>query len=107
MKPPVTESGEDPIAIVGMAMRLPGGVNSGDEFWDLLVNKRSGHCRVPENRYNIDGFYTPTPKPGGTPITEGYYLQDVDYTQFDTSFFTTSKKELERQDPQQRQLLEV
>src|SRR5580700_8641104 len=48
-----------PIAIIGMAMRLPGGVRDTDSFWNLLTNKKDGRCRVPRNRYNIDAFYSP------------------------------------------------
>ena len=46
----------EPIAIVGMSMRLPGGVSSSDSFWNFLVQKKDGRCRVPEDRYNIGAF---------------------------------------------------
>lgn len=49
----------EPVAIIGCAMRLPGGVHSGEAFWDLLANKMDGRCRVPEDRYNIDAYYRP------------------------------------------------
>lgn len=97
----------EPLAIVGMAMRLPGGVTNGEEFWEMLVNKKNGLCTVPEDRYNINGFYTEEPTPGALRQPLGYFLQDVDIKQLDTSFFSFPKKELERMDPQQRQLLEV
>lgn len=105
-QPPSNEALE-PIAIVGMAMRLPGGVHNAEEFWDMLVKKKDGLCRVPKDRYNVDGFYSATIRPGTLQTTEGYYLKDVNLQHFDTSFFSISKKELERLDPQQRQLLEV
>lgn len=98
---------DDPIAIVGMAMRLPGKVNDADAFWKFLVEKRTGLCDVPKDRFNIDGFYDPSGKPGTLKMKQGYYLQDVNLQDFDTSFFSLSKTELERLDPQQRQLLEV
>lgn len=97
----------EPIAIVGMAMRLPGGVQNGKDFWEMLVNKRHGLCTVPEDRYNVNGFYTKDPTPGALRQPLGYFLNNVDIKQLDTSFFSFPKKELERLDPQQRQLLEV
>ena len=56
-----TELGQslEPIAIVGMAMRLPGGVRSAEDLWDMLVRRRSGRCLVPKDRYNIDAWYAP------------------------------------------------
>jgi hypothetical protein len=97
----------EPIALVGMAMRLPGSVHNADEFWQLLAEKRSGLCEVPKDRFNVEGFQDPSGKPGTFKMSKGYYLQDVDIKQFDTSFFSLSKTELERLDPQQRQLLEI
>lgn len=97
----------DAIALVGMAMRLPGNVSNGKEFWNMLVEKRSGLCDVPPNRYSVEGFHDPTGTPGTLKMSKGYYLQDFEVPQFDTSFFSVSKKELEKLDPQQRQLLEV
>uniref|UniRef100_A0A8H7K8X3 Carrier domain-containing protein n=1 Tax=Bionectria ochroleuca TaxID=29856 RepID=A0A8H7K8X3_BIOOC len=97
----------EPIAIVGMAMRLPGGVRNGDDFWDLMVQKRAGLCTVPEDRYNIKGFHTEEPTAGALRQPLGYFLQDVDLKQLDTSFFSLPKKELARLDPQHRQLLEL
>ena len=104
---PSQHAAVEPIAIVGMAMRLPGRVHNAEGFWDMLVNKSSGLCRVPQDRYNIDGFYSAVQKPGTLQTTTGYYLEDINLQHLDTSFFSISKKELERLDPQQRQLLEV
>lgn len=101
------EKAPPPIAIVGMGMRLPGGVNGESAFWDLLVNKRNGRCVVPENRYNIDAFYSPTGGPGTVKTKHGYFLDHVDLQHLDTSFFSMNKAEVEKLDPQQRLLLEV
>jgi acyl transferase domain-containing protein len=97
----------EPVAIIGMAMRLPGSVHSGDDFWDLLSQKRSGLCDVPSNRLNINGFYDPSGKPGTVPVNKGYFLDDVEIQHFDPSVFPIPKTELERLDPGQRQLLQV
>lgn len=100
-------AGGDLIAIVGMAMRLPGKVRNAEDFWRLLVEKRSGLCEVPPDRYNSDAFHDPDGKLGTIRAKQGYFLQQVDIRQFDNTVFTTSKKELQRLDPEQRQLLEV
>lgn len=97
----------EPMAIVGMAMRLPGSVSSDQGLWDFLINKRSGLCDVPSDRYNIDGFYDPSGKPGTFKQKQAYFLADTKLQQFDSSVFSLSRTELERLDPQQRQLLEV
>jgi acyl transferase domain-containing protein len=94
-----------PVAIVGMAVRLPGGVNTTEKFWDMLINKKDGHCKVPETRYGADAFYNAT-RPGTVKTRHGYFLQeDVGY--IDRSFFSMSKTEAAKLDPQQRLLLEV
>ncbi|KAJ6027291.1 uncharacterized protein N7446_004111 [Penicillium canescens] len=95
----------EPIAIVGMAMRLPGGVKSDREFWEFLLNKKDGLCRVPETRYNVDSFYHET-MPHTVKTKHGYFLQD-DPAHFDASFFDIGTTEASRLDPQQRLLLEV
>ncbi|RYP42065.1 hypothetical protein DL767_000577 [Monosporascus sp. MG133] len=97
----------EPVAIIGMAMRLPGRVRNETDFWNLLSGKKSGLCDVPKDRFNIHGFYDPAGKAGTIPINWGYFLEDVDIQQFDTTVFPISKKELERLDPSQRQLLQV
>ncbi|KAB8233986.1 uncharacterized protein BDW43DRAFT_310660 [Aspergillus alliaceus] len=94
-----------PVAIVGMGMRLPGGVSSGRELWDFLVNKRDGLCRVPETRYNVDAFYDES-REGAVRTKHGYFLED-DIAQLDVGFFGINKLEAEKLDPQQRLLLEV
>ncbi|GFF24565.1 lovastatin diketide synthase LovF [Aspergillus lentulus] len=94
-----------PIAIVGMSMRLPGGVNCEKEFWDFLTDKRDGLCRVPGNRYNIDAFHKESTS-GAIRTQHGYFLQR-DIAHFDASFFGMSKAEAARLDPQQRMLLEI
>jgi acyl transferase domain-containing protein len=101
------EAVTSPIAIVGMAMRLPGGVRDTDSFWDLLANKKDGRCRVPKDRYNIDAFYSPYGKKGMVTVDDGYFLEDLDLYALDESFFSILQFEAETVDPQQRVLLEV
>ncbi|KAF7520840.1 hypothetical protein PCG10_008766 [Penicillium crustosum] len=96
-----------PIAIVGMGMRLPGEVRTGDEFWDLLISKRDCSSDVPKSRYNIDAFYHPD-KPQSVKTRRGYFLNDEYMQGSDNSFFAEipgfNTSEL---DPQQMSLMEV
>ncbi|KAL4772444.1 hypothetical protein BDW60DRAFT_216463 [Aspergillus nidulans var. acristatus] len=94
-----------PIAIVGMALRLPGGVKSPDELWQFLIEKRNGVCEVPGTRYTVDSFYSEA-MARCVKTRHGYYLQD-DPACFDAGFFSINSHEAARMDPQQRQLLEV
>jgi acyl transferase domain-containing protein/acyl carrier protein len=94
----------EPIAIVGMACRFPGGVNSPQEYWDLLKAGRDAITEVPPGRFTDDGVRkidqanVPALKWGG-------FLDQVD--QFDPSFFGIAPREAVAMDPQQRILLEV
>ncbi|KAE8357421.1 thiolase-like protein [Aspergillus caelatus] len=94
-----------PIAIVGMGMRLPGGVRSAKDFWDMLVEKRTGHGEIPESRYNAKSFYDPK-NPRQIRTRHGYYLQE-DPAYFDADFFSISSADASMTDPQLRLLLEV
>lgn len=98
----------EPIAICGMACRLPGGIKSPKDLWDFLLEGRDGRSRVPKTRFNIDGYYSPT-KRAATAITEhGYFLDEsVDLGALDTSFFSMTRTEVEYLDPQQKLMLEV
>lgn len=101
-----TTSTLDPIAICGLGIRLPGGVRSAEDFWDLLINGKDAQGPIRSDRYKIDSFNGALGKKGAIKTQKGYFLDD-DLTSLDTSFFSMSKNELEKSDPQQRQLLEV
>jgi len=103
---PNTVPQREPIAICGIGLRLPGGVTDVPSFWDMLVNQKSGRCEVPKDRYNVDSWYHPT-KDGHVPSRYGYFLDNVDIRNLDTSFWSMTKKEVEILDPQQRLALEV
>lgn len=103
-----TSDGTMPIAICGMALRLPGGLTTPQDFWEFLLAKGDARCKVPKSRYNIDAYYSPTGKPGTVATEYGCFLDEsVDLGALDTSFFTMPRTEVERADPQQRLLLEV
>jgi acyl transferase domain-containing protein len=98
----------EPIAICGMSVRLPGGLHSPQALWDFLVNKGDARGPVPESRYKASSFWSETTKPGTVKTQQGYFLDEsIDIASVDTSFFTMRKAEVERADPQQRQMLEV
>ncbi|KAI2820032.1 hypothetical protein CBS115989_3941 [Aspergillus niger] len=97
-----------PIAICGMALRLPGGLGSPQDLWDFLIAKGDARSRVPESRYNVSAFHSPSKRPG-TVVTEyGYFLDEsIKLGALDASRFSLSRAELEAADPQQRQMMEV
>ncbi|GKZ40786.1 type I Iterative Polyketide synthase (PKS) [Aspergillus brasiliensis] len=95
-----------PIAIVGMGMRLPGGIRTDKDLWDFLVNKQDANGLVPADRFNMDAFYSEQHHPGTAKARNGYYLGE-DLAVFDAEFFGISSAELPRMDPRQRLLLEV
>ena len=96
----------EPIAIIGMGCRYPGGVRTPDEFWNLLSSGRDILGDIPSTRWDIDEYYDPEVTiPGKMYVRQGYYLDDVD--QFDPQFFGLSPREAESLDPQQRLVLEV
>lgn len=94
-----------PIAIVGMAMRLPGNVRSGEDFWGLLCSKRDVGKDIPEDRFNIDAFHSSS-NSRGIKTRRGFFL-DQTLADTDPSAFGMAKTEAMQMDPQQRLLLEV
>jgi len=94
------------VAVCGIGLRLPGGIRSTVDFWDLLVNGKDARGPIPSSRYNIDGFSDSLGGKAGIKTRHGYFL-DEDLSAIDTSFFSMSRREVENCDPQQRQLLEV
>ncbi|MCJ1356960.1 MAG: hypothetical protein MMC33_006956 [Icmadophila ericetorum] len=98
----------EPIAICGMACRLPGGIDSDSSFWRMLVEKRSGQTsKVPKSRFNIDAHYHESlERPGSFNVAGGYFL-DGRPEDFDPTFFNMTPIEAQWLDPQQRKILEV
>lgn len=96
----------EPVAICGLALRLPGGIKTANDFWDVLYNGTDTRSPIPPDRYNAKGFSNELGKKGAIKTQYGYFL-DEDLSCLDASFFTMTRTELEKTDPQQRQILEV
>lgn len=96
----------DPIAIVGMACRAPGGARTPDALWRLLTAGKTTTQEIPSDRFAAAPWYDADPSaPGKIAATRGSFLDQID--QFDPEYFGIPPREVEQMDPQQRLALEV
>jgi myxalamid-type polyketide synthase MxaB len=97
---------DEPIAVIGMGCRFPGGANDPESFWKLLKQGADCVSEVPADRWNAADYYDPNPHaPGKMSTRWGGFIRDVD--RFDPQFFGIAPREAVSMDPQQRLFLEV
>jgi acyl transferase domain-containing protein/acyl carrier protein len=102
----VEKKRHEPIAIIGVGCRIPGGANDPEEFWQLLREGRNGVREISSDRWDADAYYDSNPDaPGKIATRFGGFLDQVD--RFEPQFFEIAPREALTMDPQQRLLLEV
>ncbi len=96
----------EPIAIIGIGCRFPGGVVDPESYWKLLIDRVDAITEVPQDRWSLDKYCHPDPnRPGRTYSNCGGFIKNID--SFDAQFFGISPREAAVMDPQQKLLLEV
>jgi len=97
----------EPIAIIGLGCRFPGGGNTPDNFWQILEQGVDTIREIPKERWDVDAYYDSHPGTLGKMYTRygGFLTENIDF--FDAQFFGIAPKEVELMDPQQRLVLEV
>ncbi len=98
---------QEPIAVVGLACRLPGDSNSPTALWDFLYRGGVAKNDPPPSRFNLKGHFDGSRKNKTMRSPGGMFLEKIDPKDFDAQFFGISRVDAIAMDPQQRQLLEV
>jgi len=101
------QSACEPIAIIGMACRFPGGANRLEDYWRVIRDGIDATSQIPPDRWDVERYYDPNPEAFGKMYTKRGGFLDCDIRSFDHQFFQISPLEAKSLDPQQRLLLEV
>ncbi len=102
----MSQPGRDPIAVIGMGCRFPGGSNNPEMFWRQLERGEDAITEIPKDRWDVDMYYDPDPETKGKMYARhGGFIENVDL--FDTNFFGIAPREAVKLEPQHRLLLEV
>jgi acyl transferase domain-containing protein len=104
---PHSTEGPEPIAIIGLACRFPGGANSPEELWQMLSDGKSGWSEIPADRYTWRSFHHPHPDAEAAHNQKGGGYINRDLAAFDAAFFNIPAAEANGLDPQQRIQLET
>lgn len=101
-----SEQRSEPIAVIGMSCRFPGGVTTPEGLWEYLRGGNNAVQEIPASRWDMDAHYDPAPgKPGKMYTRHGYFIEEI--AGFDREFFNIGPAEAEAMDPQHRLLLET
>ncbi|OBJ27432.1 type I polyketide synthase [Mycobacterium sp. 1245801.1] len=103
---PMATTPVTPVAVIGMACRLPGGIDSPDQLWEALLRGDDLVTEIPPDRWDADEYYDPEPGVPGRSVSRwGAFIDDV--AGFDSEFFGINEREATAMDPQHRLLLET
>jgi acyl transferase domain-containing protein/NAD(P)-dependent dehydrogenase (short-subunit alcohol dehydrogenase family)/threonine dehydrogenase-like Zn-dependent dehydrogenase/acyl carrier protein len=103
----MSSSLSEPLAVVGLACRFPGGAGNPESFWNLLREGRDAVAEVPPTRWSLEAYYDPDPSVTGKMyVRQGGFIYESPF-EFDAGFFRINPHEAVRLDPQQRLVLEV
>jgi polyketide synthase 5 len=104
--PPISTTPVTPIAVIGMACRLPGAIDSPERLWEALLRGDDLVTEIPPDRWDADEYYDPDPGVPGRSVSRwGAFIDDV--AGFDPEFFGINEREATAMDPQHRLLLET
>ncbi|KAK2813768.1 Type I Iterative PKS [Emmonsiellopsis sp. PD_5] len=99
---PTTKAHLEPIAVIGLAFRLPDDAVSSESFWRMMMEKRCCSRKIPEDRMSIDTFYHPDPaRVDAVSVSSAHFIEG-DLARFDAPFFNITTTEAAALDPQHR-----